>query len=53
MEYDDTYSHPANLDERELPNLSSLDPATLTTREKRYVSSANIVMHSSELPSPY
>ena len=51
MEYDDTYSHPAK-DDRELPNLSSLDPATLTTREKRYVSSANTVMHGSEPPSP-
>ena len=52
MEYEDTYSHPANLDDREFPNLSSLDPATLTTREKTYVSSVNIDMNGSESPNP-
>ena len=52
MEYDDTYSHPANLDDREFPNLSSLAPATLTAREKTYVSSANIDINGSESPNP-
>ena len=52
MEYDDTYSHPANLDDREFPNLSSADPAARTTGDKTYISSTNIVVHGSEPPSP-
>ena len=52
MEYDDTYSQPANLDDREFPNLSSADPAARTTGDKTYISSTNIVVHGSEPPSP-